>query len=453
MSIKTRLSIQFTLLMTSILLFFSVLVYYFSYNNQLGKFREYLFDSARNSAILLINVQEVDSSLLKKIHQSTVQREQEETVITDTAFTVLYSNNALLLSEEQLKIHYTNSGKKYFSLSDKDGVCYSHRYNSKSFYVFVLAWDKSRREKLSELREILIWGIIFSAWLSVILSYFFSVRALKPIANIIRSVQEINSRRLYKRLDEGRGKDEIEQLAMTFNKMLTDLEVSFRNQEEFVLNASHEMRTPLSVMIAESDYILDREREKKEYENHIRELIIDLKKINELLNSLLEMARVGNDRNISFSVIRLDEVVFTAILQAKTKYPERRIIPRVEYPGESEELLIRGNPGLLVILFKNILDNSCKFSGGDIAVDILTLESSLEVKVSDQGIGIPAAEIDNILKPFQRAANARYIGGFGVGLSLVSRIADLHGTSMKIESRENKGTVISIVFGRELQRE
>ena len=85
MNIKTRLSFQFTLIVTGILLFFSLLVYYFSYTSQLNKFRENLLDSAKNTAILLINVAEVDSSLLKKIHQSTISLEKEEIALTDSA--------------------------------------------------------------------------------------------------------------------------------------------------------------------------------------------------------------------------------------------------------------------------------------------------------------------------------------------------------------------------------
>ena len=103
MNIKTRLSFQFTLIVAGILLFFSVLVYYFSYTSQLNKFRENLLDSAKNTAILLINVVEVDSSLLKKIHQSTISWEKEEIALTDSAFNLVYSNNIQYLSDNVMR--------------------------------------------------------------------------------------------------------------------------------------------------------------------------------------------------------------------------------------------------------------------------------------------------------------------------------------------------------------
>jgi len=93
MNIKTRLSFQFTLIVAGILLFFSILVYYFSNTSQLNKFREDLLDSAKNTAILLINVTEVDSSLLKKIHQSTISWKREEIALTDSALKLVYGNN------------------------------------------------------------------------------------------------------------------------------------------------------------------------------------------------------------------------------------------------------------------------------------------------------------------------------------------------------------------------
>ena len=96
MNIKTRLSFQFTLIVAGILLFFSLLVYYFSYTSQLNKFREDLLDSAKNTAILLINVTEVDSSLLKKIHQSTISWKQEEIALTDSTLRLVYGNNIIL---------------------------------------------------------------------------------------------------------------------------------------------------------------------------------------------------------------------------------------------------------------------------------------------------------------------------------------------------------------------
>jgi len=448
MNIKTRLSLQFTLIVTLILLFFSILVYYFSYSSMLTKFRESIFERARNTGILFINVSEVDSSLLKKIHQSTIAWEKEEIALTDSAHNLIYSNNLFYLTAKAIRVNSDNDIVNYFSIGEKDGVCYKHNFRNRTYDVFLMAFDRSRKENLSELRGILLWSILFSIWLSVLFSYFFSQKAIKPISEIIKSVKNINSLRLGNRLDEGKRRDEIDQLAITFNEMLTNLEIAFKNQEDFVSNASHELRTPLTVMIGESDYLLSHERKKEEYIKHISELVGDLKKLNSLLNSLLELAQINRDRNIPLSSIRIDEIVFDAIHQIKTRYMDRKIIPKIQYPENNNDLLVNGNEGLLTIAFKNLIDNGCKFSNEDVIVEFVISEESIKVTISDKGIGIPSGEFESVYRPFKRASNAKYIGGFGIGLSLVVKILELHEATLNVKSVENEGSSFEILFNR-----
>jgi signal transduction histidine kinase len=448
MNIKLRLAFQFTLIVAGILLFFSLLVYYFSYSSQLAKFRQNLLDTAKNTATLLIDVAEVDSSLLKKIHQSTISWEKEELVLTDSVFNLIYGNNIEYLSVNATLVNYANGDLNYFSISDKDGVCYKHIYDNRPYYVYTMAFDKSRIENLSELRKFLFWSILFSVWLSVLLSYFFAKRAIKPISQIIKSVKEINSLKLSNRLDEGNRKDEIAQLAITFNEMLTNLEIAFKNQEDFVSNASHELRTPLTVMIGESDYILSHEKKKEDYVNHISGINTDLKKLNSLLNNLLELAQINRDKTIVFSKVRIDEIIFNSIYQIKTKYQGRRIIPKILYPERENDLLINGNAGLLTIAFKNLLDNACKFSNDDVIIEFVITDNYINIIVSDTGIGIPSNELESIYRPFARASNVKYIGGFGIGLSLVAKIMELHKAVMDVKSEVYEGTRIDILFRR-----
>lgn len=448
MNIKTRLSFQFSLIVAGILLFFSLLVYYFSYTSQLTKFRENLLDGAKNTAILLINVVEVDSSLLKKIHQSTISWEGEEIALTDSALNLIYGNNIQSLSKKVMRTNSNNGNISYFTVGEKDGVCYKHNFNSRTYNVFVLAFDNTRPKNLSELRQILLWSILFSIWLSVFLSYFFSKKAIRPISRIIKSVRNINSLRLNSRLNEGNRKDEIDQLAITFNEMLTNLEIAFKNQKDFVSNASHELRTPLTIMISESDYILSRTRKEEEYVRHISGIINLLKTINALINSLLELAQINRDNNIHLSGVRIDEIIYSAIHQVKAKYQDRKIIPRIQYPDSENDLLINGNSGLLEIAFKNLLDNACKFSNEDVIVEFEINDKYINIIILDKGVGIPTNEINSIYHPFKRASNVKFIGGYGIGLSLVNNIIELHDASLKVISTEHEGTRFEILFKR-----
>lgn len=448
MNIKTKLAIQFSLMVVGILLLFSLFVYYFSYTSQLSKFRDSLLEKAKNSAILLIDVAEMDATLLKKIHQSTILLEEEEIVVIDSSLDVIYSNNEQYLLEDLTGLNANTDDISFFTIAEKDGVCFRHRTGNDVYTVFLMAFDSSREEKMSDLRFILLWSVLLCTLLSVLFSYFFAKRAIRPIARIINGVKEINSLRLNRRIDEGNKKDEIAQLAITFNQLLTDLEIAFNNQQDLVSNASHELRTPLTVMIGGSDYILSHERTVEEYKAHITDLVTDLKRLNGMASSLLELAQVSRDRSIQLSDIRIDEIVYDAIFFVKNKYPGRKILPKILYPDNSRDLLVRGNAGLLAIAFENLLDNACKFSPDDVYVEFIISPETLNVVISDSGIGIPPADLDSIFNPFMRASNVRYIGGFGIGLSLVARIIALHDAGISVDSAENKGTTFTIWFNK-----
>jgi len=448
MNIKARLSLQFTSIVFGILVFFSVLVYYFSFSSQRSKFRDSLLEKAQNTAILSINIQEIDSTLLKKIHQTTRSFEAEEIAITNQSNKLLYSNKTNLLTPVEIISHTYNSRVAFFSIDNKDGVSYVHVASDQSYHVFVLAHDRYREENLNELKSILLWSILISVILSVTAAYFFSKSAIKPISNIITKVKEINSSKLSNRLDEGKRQDEIEQLSITFNNMLSDLEKAFKSQDEFVSHASHELRTPLAIMIAESDYILSRTRGPEDYKNHLAGLIEDLRKMNSLINSLLELAHLNGNKNIQMTAVRIDELIFNTIQSIKSKYPGRKILPKIEYPDNENDLNVYGNQGLLDIAFKNLFENACKFSSNDVEVEISMVNESLQVSIIDQGVGIPEDQIDSIFNAFNRSDNVKYIGGFGIGLSIVAKVMKLHSVEIKVTSELNKGTRFCLVFPR-----
>ncbi len=448
MNIKSKLSLQFTAIVIAILLFFAGLAYYFSYNSQIGKFRKNLADSAKNTAVLLIDVVEVDSALLKKIQQLTSSWEREEVVLTDSNFRIVYSNRPEYLNDQVMGQNFSSGKISYFTVKEKDGIFYRHKYKGKTYYVYSMAFDNFRHESLADLRGVLAWSIVFSVLLAIYLSYVYSGRAIKPISRLIQSIKAINSSKLNDRLDEGNRQDEIAQLAMTFNEMLTDLEIAFKNQEDFVSNASHELRTPLTIMMMESDYILGREREKDEYKLHIAGLMEDIRKLNALLNSLLELAHLNKEHDIQYSRVRIDELVFNSISQVKEKFQGRKIIPDIVYSEMDADLLIDGNAGLLSIAFNNLIENACKFSDEEVHIKFVISDQQIMISITDNGIGIPTGQINEIFSPFKRASNVKYKSGFGVGLSLVAKILELHKVPLEVVSSENKGTRFNLVFNR-----
>ncbi|MFN8240309.1 MAG: HAMP domain-containing sensor histidine kinase [Bacteroidales bacterium] len=446
MNIKSRLSLQFTLIVTAILLVFSVFIYVRSFEAQRVKFRDNLLKRAKNTVAILLEVSEVDSTVLQKIHKSSVLQPEEEILVTDNNLVKMYSFNNHLLGRLDLEKYITNGNEFFFSTEGYDGVSYRRDEDGSSFRVFVVALDTMRKENMRNLKKTLFLAIFIFSALAVSMSYFFSKNAILPISEMNKLIREITAARLNKRLPEGNQIDEISRLAMSFNQMLSKIESAFKSQEDFVSNASHELRNPMAIMISGSDYILAQKRTPEEYEEFIRSTSDDLKMLNSMMNSLLELAHLNNDTKLPVSECRLDEVLYNAIHHTKLKYANRKIIPRISYSENESDLIIYGNPGLLEIAFKNLLDNACKFSDAEVIAEIKTIDSKIIVIISDRGIGIPEQDKTEIYSTFSRASNARYIGGYGIGLSLVLKITELHGSSLEIDSKEGRGTEAKLTF-------
>jgi two-component system sensor histidine kinase ArlS len=160
----------------------------------------------------------------------------------------------------------------------------------------------------------------------------------------------------------------------------------------------------------------------------------------------LELAQINRDNSILLSNVRIDEIIYNVIHQLKTRYQGRKILPKIQYPENDNDLLIYGNSGLLTIAFKNLIDTACKFSNDDVTIEFLIQDKFIKIDISDQGIGIPSNELESIYLPFRRASNVKFKGGFGVGLSLVNKIIELHDATLKVYSIENEGTRFEIIF-------
>ncbi len=445
MKIKTRLALQFTLVVTGILLIFSLLVYFFWFRTQQSRYRDNLLNTAKTTGTLFFNIPAADSAELSKLHSNTLLWRNEEIVITDSAFNIIYSNRASYLSGNMLKLNGGPSEVQYFSINEKDGVRYSKRENNRFYNVYVLAYDRARAYNMKHLTIILIWDIIIGLILSAGLSYVFASHSLLPLSRLSKKVKNIDFGKLAQ-LAEANQKDEIGQLAESINDMIDRLDRSARNHEEFITNASHELRTALSVLISEADYILGHGSDKEEYQEHIRIMLNDLKKLNSVTNGLLELSRLNRYSEVSVFPIKVDEVIYNVIPVLKKKYKDIKIMTKVNFSNNESDLIINGNKVLLEIALRNIIDNACKFSNDDVLVEISPEKESVHVEVTDKGVGIPKSEVEYIFDRFSRASNIRQKKGFGVGLSIVSRIIELHNAQIRIESENNKGTKVILIF-------
>jgi len=276
------------------------------------------------------------------------------------------------------------------------------------------------------------------ALLAALGGYFMTRRALQPLDQLRRAAQEVSSGEdLNRRIDIGPGQDELHRLADTFNEMLARLEASFETEKQFVSDASHELRTPTAVILAQAEYALSQE-DPAEYAEALESIGRQAGKMQKLIQSLLLLTRLERGMeempqepvNLSALLAELCDDFSLALERDITL--EAQIVP---------ELFVNGNRELLTRLCMNLLSNAMRYGrcGGHIRVSLEAEESSAVLRVKDDGIGIAPAHLKKIWQRFYQADPARTQGS-GLGLSMVQNIAKLHGGSVGCTSIEGRGS-------------
>ncbi|PWG80249.1 HAMP domain-containing sensor histidine kinase [Pararcticibacter amylolyticus] len=350
---------------------------------------------------------------------------------------------------EKFYSNILSRGKDRFSDRNRfyAGALFNTAYGQ--YIVIVAASDPYGFKELADLKKVLAISFFVSIILAFIAGKVFSHYTIKPVGAIISSVKSITANNLHSRLDEVKGKDEIAELAHTFNNMLTRLETAFETQNNFVSNASHELRTPLAIITSETEYLLSRPGLSKEAEKSAQAVLAEAGKLEHILTSLLGLAQSGFDgKKQNWQKIRVDELIWQVVDSVKKIEPDSIIdIDYSALPEDESRLCIDGNVNLLHLAVSNIVMNGCKYSNNQpVRIKIIADSNMVIISVTDQGIGIPKQEQQHVFEPFFRASNTSEFEGYGIGLPLTLNIIRLHKGSIGIRSEEKMGTEMQILL-------
>jgi signal transduction histidine kinase len=452
MKIRTRIALQFTLIVASILLLFSAIIYTNTANYRREEFYDRLLNKARTTARFLVNVQEVDEALLRIIDRNTYTG-----LIGEKVWVFTMEGTLLYASTENRVFPYRKTllgeirNRKLVETIDGEVEIVGIIYNDGAVPLIVVAsaFDKFGRSKLSNLGNTLLWGLIGGIGLTVLLGFYFAGNSLKPIARINDQVSTITARNLQQRLDEGNRRDEIAQLAINFNSVLSRLQQAFEQQRSFVSHASHELRTPLAALKSEVQLAERYAGDDVALQEIFRNLDNDTDRLISITNSLLFLARsFENISQMTTSPVRMEDIIFMAkeeLLAAHANY--QVTIQYQNLPPSENYTVIDGNEELLRRVILNLIDNACKYSANKTAeVIIETNDENCTLCVVDTGIGIAPEEQSQIFEPFYRASNATTYSGFGIGLSISQRIVDIHGGTLTVESTPGQGSTFKLVL-------
>ncbi|CAG5016376.1 Adaptive-response sensory-kinase SasA [Dyadobacter sp. CECT 9275] len=458
MQIRTRLTFQFSLLVSGILLVTFLAVYFFTYYNVNEDFYDRLRSKAKSQAELLLKAPQANIDILLKTLNET-NRDliyNENILIFDEKNRLIYSN---LTNPQSKGIHVSNfwldeirkSGQIRYNDGDYKVVGLYYRYPFNQAVVLLGAQDLYGQANLSNLSTLLTVLFIIVTIIVAIVGWIFSKRALRPISNVMNAVEGILPQKLDTRLQVPNQNDEIGRLSSTFNKLLDRIETAFQMQKIFVANVSHELKNPLTKIRSQLEVSLLKERTSQEYQLTIGSVLEDIQELAQLSNTLLELAKVSEDqRDLLTEIIRIDDLLLDCrqtVIQANALFHVS--LNFEELPDDDTWLELSGNSTLLKTAFLNLMDNACKFSDDHaVRVSLKTSPRKLIVYFSDSGKGIPASDHNLVFQPFFRSDNTASIKGYGIGLSLVDRIIKLHNGHISIQPNPVRGTTFMVDFLR-----
>ena len=294
-------------------------------------------------------------------------------------------------------------------------------------------------------------SLIISALLAIlggVATYFISGHALKPLREFSDKIEEVQVQNLAdSRIEESKIK-ELNQLSVSYNKMLERLQDAFEVQRQFTANAAHELRTPLSLMQIQLDLYHSTQHPGSDADTlqMIKMVTEQNDRLSKMVKTLLDMSElqtVGRDEQII-----MDDLVDEVLEDLEPLAQEKNI----KLIGKCKDITMVGSDILIYRLVYNLVENAIKYnhSGGQVTVTAYKEQKHIYLSVADTGSGIPKELRERVFEPFFRVdkSRSRKLGGVGLGLALVHEIVRVHDGSITVKSNPPGGTILEVIFNQ-----
>ena len=314
-------------------------------------------------------------------------------------------------------------------------------------------------DALSTLFLILIIAVPLALMIAILGGQFLAHKALKPVDNITQTARMITSQNLNQRIAPLKVKDEISRLIETFNEMISRLDQSFRQVKQFSSDASHELKTPLTILKGEVEVTLRKERSLQEYQQTLKSNLEEINRMSQIVEDLLLLSRADVEEiGLNKEDINLSEIFNEVVTQMDVLATSKRL--RLFASNHHQDIHMFGDALRIRELFINLIENGIKYTeqGGAIRVTLSKeydplgrnrsggtegeKEEFVKIVVSDTGIGIAEEDQERIFNRFFRVdkARSREEGGSGLGLSICKWIVEAHQGEIRVESELGKGS-------------
>lgn len=314
--------------------------------------------------------------------------------------------------------------------------------DNKVFLQCAIPFEK-HNPYVHEVENILWFWLLFLLFVVLIIVYFMISKSLSATKLVVDEVNQIKIDGHFHKLNTTGISSEIDELIKTFNLLIYNLQNSYKKVKDFGQNASHELKTPLTIIRGEIEVGLRKERTNDEYKDILKSTLSEVELLQEIIEKILFLSSNANEDIIkNFEEIYVDEI-FSEAIKEKTQLVFAKNI-RLNIVS-LEPLTKLGNPTLLKIAITNLLDNAIKYSKENQSIN-LTLDNNSLI-IEDFGCGIPTNEIEKVFDRFYRVQKIKnYSKGNGLGLAIVKTILDIHQFTIKVESVEDSYTKVTIIF-------
>ncbi|MFN3479191.1 MAG: sensor histidine kinase [Thermodesulfovibrionales bacterium] len=282
---------------------------------------------------------------------------------------------------------------------------------------------------------------------AIILSWLISKKSISPVMTLTTFAEQLKAGRIKKDLETGIKGKEVERVIEIFNGVMENIRNLSETQKRFTQDVSHEIRSPLTSLRGSIEVSLRKRRSPEEYEDVLRSNLFDVIRLIRITDDLLFLARADNN----IIEIRKNWFDINHLLKA--------IIERVDHEGVriienyKEGIEYYGDINLLEQAFSNIIQNAIKYTpeGGTVTISTEDNDQSVQIRISDSGIGIPEKDIPHIFERFYRVdkERSRKLGGTGLGLSIAKWIIDSHGGTISVDSTLGSGTTFTLSLPKE----
>jgi heavy metal sensor kinase len=318
----------------------------------------------------------------------------------------------------------------------------------RTFRVVASAPLGSIETALAVARRAILLGLPMVLLLAGAGGWLLATRALTPLRSVAAQASQITGSSLHTRLDPGRATEELRVLVDSFNDLLSRLDQSFEVMRRFVADASHELRTPVSVIRGEADVALSRDRPAGEYRDSLAAILDESRRLTRLLEDLLNLARADAGHvQLQAREFYLNELLTDCCRAVRPLAAARDI--RLECHADAD-FQYRGDEQLLRRLVLNLLDNALRYTaaGGNVEATVQDGPDGIRILIADTGIGIPPDKAHRVFERFYRTdeGRSRAEGGFGLGLSIVRWIAEAHHGVVECASMPGTGSTFTVTL-------